>query len=138
VPAGQTIARRLREALWLACISCWALGAGLLVSGLAPFILAGGAGRSAPHWATLVTCGAMLLTGGAYIGLGQLIRRRVAWALRIALCLSVLLLAGVLGMLLLNGQRIPLFPTLLGLCTTVTCWLAIAAQDAVGSTPDPQ
>jgi hypothetical protein len=133
VPAGQTIARRLRETLWLACLSCWVLGAGLLIWGLAPVILAGIV-RAIPRWDTLAASGVTLFIGGFYIGLGQLIRRRVNWALRVALCLSVLLLAGVLAMLLLSSSgRIPLFPTLLALCATVSCWLAITTQDAVGS-----
>jgi hypothetical protein len=134
VPAGQTHTRRLREALWLACLSCWVLGAGLLIWGLTPVVLAGVSSRAVPPWGTLATSGVMLLVGGAYVGLGQLIRRGVGWALRIALCLSVLVLVGVLSTLLLSGGReIPLFPTLLALCATVTCWLAIATQDADGT-----
>ena len=56
MPAGPIIARRLREALWLACLACWALGAGLLLWGLAPVILAA-VTRATPRWETLAASG---------------------------------------------------------------------------------
>jgi hypothetical protein len=132
--AHPTTTRRSRESLWLAWLSCWALGAGLLLWALVPFILAAISARFSVRWDTLVASAAPLLAGAAYLVLGQLIRRRFNWALRVALCLSVLLLAAVLGLLLLSGARsIPLFPTLLALCVTVSCWMALATQDAAGS-----
>ena len=134
MPADQSVPRRFRDSLFLASVSCWALGAGLLAWGLAPVVLARLFTRSTVHWDTLASSAITLLVGGVYVGLGQLIRRRINWALRLGLCLSVLLLAVILGMLLLNGARaIPLFPTALALCTTMTCWLALTTQDAVGS-----
>ncbi len=131
MPDKPTVLRRLREARGLACLACVALGAGLLVSALTPLVLVRLVSRTAPTWSVTATVGLTLLLGLAWIGLGVLIRRGVRWALRTALCVSVLMLAGTLGMFWLSGTgEIPLFPTILAGAATLTCWLAIATEDA--------
>jgi type IV secretory pathway TrbD component len=135
MPSEGTPPTKLREALRLACISCLALGLGLLVWGLTPAVILRLVSRDPPPWEALAMGSLTLLIGVTFVGLGTLIQRGIRWAVRAALCGSIFLLCGTLGILLMGGtHEVPLFPTLLVGATTLTSWLAIATEDAVHRT----
>jgi hypothetical protein len=137
----ETTCARLRDALRLAWLSCLGLGLGLLVWGFTPAVVLRLVSRDPPPWEALATSSLTVLVGITFVGLGELIRRGVSWALRATLCVSVFLLFGALGVLLIGWSReVPLFPTILAIGTTLTSWLAIATEDAVrqaGQSPAP-
>ena len=120
---------RRSHRLVFAYTSCLCLGLALAFWGLAPpFVERILTGRP-PRWEAVTVASVTVLVGLTFIGLQQLIRRRVRWALWTAFVTALLLTTvAVAAMLLASDQRPSLFSLVLAGATTVATWLALTEQ----------
>ena len=110
-------------------ITCLVLGIALLVWGLAPAVVARIVTRQAPSLTAFATGALVMVLGLVFLGLSVLISRRTAWALWVALALSVALILGNLALAwLVRGGAPSVFPLLLASATAGMSWLALDAR----------
>lgn len=126
--------RALQTARW----STAALGAALLLWGLAPTLVILATNRQSWSFDTLLTGGLTMGVGAAFLALAGLMRQVAAWPLWAACVLAFALCVSNVGLLLLAGpHRLSVFPLLLAGCCAATTWLAIDAQRRVRPRPAP-
>jgi hypothetical protein len=128
MPTEQTQDKKAREALRSAQISTLFFGLGMLVWGFAPAIIQRVVSGGAPPVQTFAVGSITILVGLVLLALVVPVGRARTWALKTALIISAIVLAGSLAMLALSGMALAsIYPLLLSASTAGTTWLAMLA-----------